>query len=484
MRRELLIAAGPGEWRAALVEDGVPVELRIERGDGAEAGSIHLGRVVRLLPALGAALVEIGGDRPAFLPQSEIFPRGRRLAEGERVVVQIRREAQGGKAARLTAGIVLRGHCIELIAGRPRLVGAELLSADDRAQLIAAIATAPHPRIASGAGSAAARVPPSPRVRGEGGGEGPSQQPSIGLRITEAAPIEALIAEAKTLRHRWDDITDRAAGIEPPKRLSPSRAFAAALAGVLSAIEHVIVDDPAAIPEIRAAFPEATVAHLAETEWSFDLDAGFDAALSPTAALAGGGLIHFEPTRAAVLIDVDSGTPDTGSPERTAVATDLAAAAAIARHIRLRNLSGGIVVDFVGLDDRRLREQVRAALSRALAADPMEPQLLGWTRLGHLELVRRRRTRPLADSLLEPAPGGAFVKTAATVAHEALRALRREARAQPGRAWRLAVAPDVAAALAVEAAGALRALEQRFGRAIVIAADGGLRRDRFQIKPV
>ena len=100
MLGELLIAAGPGEWRAALLEDGIPVELFVERGDRSEAGSIHLGRVHRLLPALGAMLVDIGADRPAFLPQNEVFPRGRRLDEGERVIVQIRREAQGGKAAR------------------------------------------------------------------------------------------------------------------------------------------------------------------------------------------------------------------------------------------------------------------------------------------------------------------------------------------------------------------------------------------------
>jgi ribonuclease G len=108
MRRELVISAGPGEWRAALVENGAPVELRVERGDGAEIGSVHLGRAARLLPALGAALVDIGADRPAFLPQSEIFPRRRQLDEGERVLVQIRREAQGGKAARLTTAIALR----------------------------------------------------------------------------------------------------------------------------------------------------------------------------------------------------------------------------------------------------------------------------------------------------------------------------------------------------------------------------------------
>ena len=76
MARELLISAGPGEWRAALLEEGVPVELYVERGERSEAGSIHLGRVVRLLPGLGATLVDIGGDRPAFLPQREVLPRG------------------------------------------------------------------------------------------------------------------------------------------------------------------------------------------------------------------------------------------------------------------------------------------------------------------------------------------------------------------------------------------------------------------------
>ena len=125
-----------------------------------------------------------------------------------------------------------------------------------------------------------------------------------------------------------------------------------------------------------------------KADWPVDLDALFDEALSPTVALAGGGSVHVDAARAAVLIDVDSGTPETGSPERTALAVNLAAAAVIARQLRLRSLGGGIVIDFVGLDDRAGRERVRAALAAALAADPARPQLLGWTRLGHLELVR------------------------------------------------------------------------------------------------
>ena len=389
MRRELLIAAAPGEWRAALVEDDTPVELRVERGDGIEFGSIHLGRVTRLLPSLGAALVDIGGDRPAFLPQSQIHPRGRRLNEGERLLVQIRREAQGGKAAQLTTATVMPA-----------------------------------------------------------------------------------------------DLTIDPAHLEPPARLSPAPSFAAALAGVFHALDWIGIDEPAAIPETRAAFPASVVEHLPEDEWPFELDALFETALSTTLALPGSGSVHFHPTHAATMIDVDSGSPEGGSPERTALATNLAAAETIARHIRLRNLGGAIVIDFVGVDDRGARDRVRNAFARGLEADPMKPQILGWTRIGHLELVRRRRTRPLADALLEPAPDGPLIKTAVTVALEALRLLRRAARAQPGRTWRLTVGPDVAAALAGEVARALRDLEQRFGRPIAIAEDANLGRGQFLIAPL
>jgi Ribonuclease G/E len=465
---ELLIAAGPGEWRATLLEDGVPVELYVERGDRSEAGSIHLGRVRRLVPALGAMLVDIGGDRPAFLPESEVLPRGRRLDEGERVVVQIWREAQGGKAARLTTGVVLRGKRVELRFGRPGILGGETLSPAERARLLASVAgfdRAPHP--ASGE-----REGPAKRE-----GEGPS-----GLRLLGPASVETLIAEATDLNRRWRDISDRAARLSPPSRLDPPLSFAAAVAGALPTTPgRILVDDPAIVPELRAVFPDTVMQHKPEAAWPVDLDAVFDRALAGTVALAGGGSVHIEETHAAVLIDIDSGSPETGSPERTGLAVNLAAVDAIARQIRLRNLGGGIVIDFVGFEDRRLREQVRDALSEALAPDPALPQILGWTRLGHLELVRPRRGRPLAEALLEPRSGGPLIKTAVTVAHEALRALRHEARIQPGQRWRLTVNPDVAAALAGGAAAALHALEERFGREIATEADPGLDRDRFQI---
>ena len=460
MARELLISAGPGEWRAALLEEGIPVELFVERGDRSEAGSIHLGRVRQLVPALGAALVDIEGDRPAFLPQSEVLPRGKRLYEGERVIVQIRREAQAGKAARVTMAAILRGRLVELIVGRPG-------SAEGTALLTQLAPTLTLPR-------SRGRELES-LTRGNGGGQG------WGLRFLEPAPVDALAAEAAALARRWCEIVDRASRLEPPARLDPAASFAAALARSMPAADEILVDDPAAIPELRPAFPDSSVAHRSETEWPIDLDAVFDAALSATLALPGGGSVHFEATRAGMLIDVDTGTPATGSPERIGMMANLAAAATIARQIRLRNLGGGIVIDLVGMDSRSAREKLRAALADALAPDPAAPQLLGWTRLGHFELVRPRRGRPLAEALLEPRSGGALVKTAVTVAHETLRALRRAAWAQPGRRWRLTVAPDVAAALAGGAADAVRQAEQRFARYIDIETDLGYKREHFQI---
>jgi Rne/Rng family ribonuclease len=256
------------------------------------------------------------------------------------------------------------------------------------------------------------------------------------------------------LAQRWYAIRDRASRLEPPARLDPAASFATALAGSLSgAPDEILVDDPAAIPELRAAFPDSAVAHVPESDWPIDLDAVFDEALSATLALPGGGSVHFEATRAGMLIDVDTGTPETGSPERTGLMANLAAAGTIARQIRLRNLGGGIVVDFVGMDSRPAREKLRAALAEALAPDPAVPQLLGWTRLGHFELVRPRRGRPLGEALLE----------------------------QPGRRWRVIVAPEVAATLAGAAADAVRQAEQRFARSIAIEADPGYHHERFQI---
>ena len=386
----LLIAAGPGEWRAAWVEHAVAAELYVERGDTPPAGSIHLGRVVRRTPGLDAVLVDIGAGRPGFLPVGSAAAS--RLDEGARVIVQVRREVQQGKGARL-----------------------------------------------------------STRINPQHGG----------------SHLDQLVAEA--------------ARYEPPRQLDPPPSFAHALALRLSAEpEQVLTDDAAIVPELRAALPKTEIAHRLAADWPVDLDAEFAAALAPSLTLPGDGSLHIAETPAAVLIDVDTGTPDTGSAERGALAANLAAARVIARQLRLRQLGGGIVVDFVGLEGRGARDKLRQAITAALASDPAEPQVLGWTRLGHLEIVRPRHGRPLSEAMLEPQSVG---KNSVALAFEALRLIQREARAQPGANWQLVVSPSIETALRGPAAAGLHALETRLRRQILIAVEPNRERTAFDIVP-
>src|SRR5580704_13204224 len=201
MARELLISAGPGEWRAAWVEDGEAVELYVERGDTKPAGSRHLGRVVRVVSALDAALVDIGDERPGFLPLRDV-PEGTQATEGARLIVEVRREAWQDKAPRLTAK-----------TAEPELVG-------------------------------------------------------------------------------------RASELQPPVQLVPAPGLAAALALRLPALpQRIVADDTAPLAELRRAFSGAAISHRPATDWPVDLDALFDAALSPSLALHQGGTVHIEETR-------------------------------------------------------------------------------------------------------------------------------------------------------------------------------------------
>jgi ribonuclease G len=200
-----------------------------------------------------------------------------------------------------------------------------------------------------------------------------------------------------------------------------------------------------------------------------------ETALEPRVTLACGGVITIETTAAAAMIDVDSGGA-------AAMAANLEAARAAARQIRLRNIAGPIVIDFIAMTGHGQRERVAAALGRALDGDPAAPELLGWTRLGHFELARKRRHPALEEMLFERAPGGARIETALTVALEALRDLAREAQASPARAPALRVAPEIAAALSDGNARAARvSLEARLGRPITITAEPGRARAAFDI---
>ncbi len=298
---------------------------------------------------------------------------------------------------------------------------------------------------------------------------------AVGLRVLRAKDARRAAVEAAA----------RAA--TPPTRLDTPQPPILSLLAAFSKPwpDRIVIDDRSSFAQARG-FLARQNSDLSDrlvlytgTAPLFDhagLIGAIEKALQPRVALPGGGALHIEATHAATVIDVDSG-------KAAALAANLEAARVAARQIRLRNLAGPIVVDFVGMKKRGDREKVLAAFQEALAADPEKPELLGWTRLGHVELVRRRREAPLAEILFETVPGGPLRKTALTVALEALRAAEREALAQPGRALSLSAHPDVIATLAAgEGRAARQALELRLGRALALAAEPQRTRESFDIR--
>jgi ribonuclease G len=453
--RSLLVAVSPGEAWAAQVDGDDLTDLAVLRHDGRpRVGDIVLGRVVALQPEVPAALVAIGLDRPAFLG-AEHWPRGAALAEGQALMVQVIRDARADKAVGVSARLRLAGAFVDLVPGGSDAVVERGLGEDEGQRLRAALAAL--------------------------------AQPGEGFRLHAAgrgALSAALAQDVASMRARWRAIETAREGATPPARLEPEETPIAALLRALPdpAPDRIVLDDRAAFAQARAWLtshrPELVPrlefqggsAPLFERE---GIAAAIETALARRVALAGGGAITIEATAAAAMIDVDGG----GAP---ALQANLAAAREAARQIRLRNLSGPIVIDFIAMKAQRAR--VMAALEAALAGDPAGPELLGWTRLGHVELVRKRRAASLDEILFERDAEGGRVKTALTVSLEALRAVAREAAAAPARAPGLRVAPEVAACLGEGSARTARLqLEARLGRPIALQAEPGRPRALFDI---
>ena len=292
---------------------------------------------------------------------------------------------------------------------------------------------------------------------------------AAGLRVLRASDV------------RREPFVTVARDATPPARLDqPQPAILRAAKPLLQGdIHRILVDDRGALMALCRAHPELAEQIAYHGEPLFDslgIAEQIETALQPRVALPGGGAIFIEGSHAATLIDVDGGT-------RGPLAANRAAAAAIARQIALRNLAGPIVIDFVGMRSGEERDKVKAALKAAFANNSETPELLGWTKLGHFELIRPRREPTLAELLFEQAADGTLRKTAMTLALDALRRIAREAAAQPGKGFALTVHPDIAAALDQGPGQAARHwLEARLGRKFAVASEPHCARDAIDIR--
>ena len=474
---EILVSVSPGETRAALVAEGRLVELLLAREAKASlVGSIYLGRVGKPAPGTDASFIELGEARAGFLARGDakgvLNAFGQRHArspsEGEAVLVQVTQDAFGRKGARVAATLALPGHWLVFSPSRPGLaISRRIASAEARARLEAQLA----PHLAEGEGAV---------VRTAG----------------ETADGAALLDELVRLRGLWQNILGDAARTRAPALL---HADADGLERVLRdhggpSLRRVYCDRREAVRRAedilarqkRAGRVEVALHQDPEPLFArHEIDEQIAEALEPVVPLPSGGSLVMGTLEALSAIDVNTAR-QTGMKrfEEAALAVNLEAAAEIARQVRLRNLAGLIVIDFLHMEQASQRARVTDALANAFAADPAGVQLVGFTSLGLFELTRRRVRESLSDALTESCEacrGKGRLASAATVAYEVLRAVERAARAAPSARLGVVAAAPVIAALEGEARPARERLERELAAALSLRVGPSHRRDEFDI---
>jgi len=474
----ILINTSPGETRVALMAGERLIEVLVERlGGGSLVGNIYLGRVETVNKGLDAAFVNIGTGRDGFLALPEARPQGHDtdggggdsigdyVNDGDAVVVQVQRDPVEDKGPKLTAQLTLAGSDLVFRPLQPGVsISRRIDDAADRQRLTALVE-----------------------------GLVPDDTPS-GFIVRTAArevPDEALVADAGRLTERWRDIRHARASAKAPAMVyaGPGPGCRAVRDFGGPGVQNIFTDDTQTLSEMKA-FCEAEAPDLASLVQhhggaaalfeAFGVEEQIDAALSPVVALVGGGSLIISQTPALTAIDVNTGGADGGSRQRTAQMVNQDAAVEAARQIRLRNLSGLIVIDFVSVRDEASKRETLEALRESCAADPVGPHVVGYTRLGLVEMTRPRHGLSLGDEL--GVPWGGMVKSSLTQALAALRTAVNQGRGVAQVSLRASTAViDALKDTGGPGPAALQETETRLGLAITLVADLDLAAGEFDI---
>lgn len=488
MSEEILVNVNSREIRAALLENGVLQEVFIERASRRGLTSnIYKGRVQRVLPGMQAAFVDVGLERTAFLHASDIksdrdddvAPGDDRemhirelVCEGQDILVQVVKDPLGTKGARLTTFVTMPSrYLVHLPFGRGVGVSARIESESERGRLREAVED-----LAAG---------------GRGGW--------IVRTAAEDAPRDALRADMLFLGKLWDAVSEQGRRSAPGVLVHADLDLPLRLLRDLLAprVERVRVDDAEVYGRMKhfaASFIpelEPKIEEYAESRPIFDLHGVEDEiarALERKVPLKSGGYLVLDQTEAMTTIDVNTGAyVGHRNLEETIFRTNLEAAQAIARQIRLRNLGGIIIVDFIDMEEEDHREQVLFAFERALQNDHARNQITEVSRLGLVEMTRKRTRESLEHVLCRPCPtcrGRGSVKTPETVCYEIFRDILRQARQFEFQELLVLAHAEVLDLLVDEEASGLAELESLTGKPIRLQAESGYQHDQYDVVPI
>ena len=492
MSEEILINVTPRETRVAVVENGMLQELHIERASRrGVVGNIYKGRVQRVMPGMQAAFVEIGLDRAAFLHASDIIklplvpagdgdeappaPSGPPPAinslvqEGQEIVVQVVKDPIGGKGARLTTQISIPSrYLVFLPHSRVLGVSARIEDEGERARLKTLMAT-----LANGSG-----------------------QGYIVRTNAEGQPDEALAEDVAYLRRAWDVIKSASASSKVGQRIYedlplPLRAVRDLMR---KEVEQVRVDSREAFDRL-AAFARQFMPALAERieHYSgerpiFDLYGVEDEilrAMQKQVPLKSGGHLIIDQTEAMATVDVNTGSfLGQRNLEETVYRTNLEAAQAVARQLRLRNLGGIIIIDFIDMTDDEHRRQVLRTLEKGLAHDHARTSVYEFSPLGLVEMTRKRTTESLERQLCEPCHecgGRGTLKTSETLTYEIFREITRAVRQFEATQLLVIASPKVVGKITEEESTAVAELEEFLGKSIRFQADEQYAQEQYDV---
>ena len=488
---DILINWAPQETRVALIENGAIQELHLERTlERGLVGNIYLGKVARVLPGMQSAFIDIGLERAAFLHVADLHTAGfnprapgdantppppieKQVFEGQTLTVQVVKDPIGTKGARLSTQVSIAGRMLVFLPQDNHIgISQKIGSAETREQLRARmLALVGKPEDGGGGGFIL-------RTNAEEATDTELADDINYLRKTWAQIRQRSLAQpAGTLLHQDLSLVERVLRDLATEQTQSIRIDSKMQFDTLKAFGAVYT--PTAVAKLEHYRGERPIFDL------FGIEEEISRALARRVELKSGGYLIVDQTEALTTIDVNTGGfVGARNFDDTIFKTNPEAAQAIARQLRLRNLGGIIIVDFIDMVREDHQQAVLAEFRKQLSRDRTKTTVSGFTQLGLVEMTRKRTRESLAHMLCEPCPtcqGRGQVKTARSVCYDVLREILREARQFNPKEFRIVASASVVEMLLDEESSHLADLSAFIGKPISLSAEPTMNPEQYDI---
>lgn len=489
MHSELILNTRAHETRLAILEDEILVELYLERKlEPSLVGNIYRGRILKVLPGIEAAFVDIGLEKAGFLYISEVIPNlwdiesdleieskdyriENMVQQGQEVLVQVVRESIGTKGPRLSTRISIPGHYLVLMPFFDHIGISRRIENEAERNRLKKIVEEIKPK-------------------------------GMGFIIRTASigvDADKLSFEMKKLTELWQGVLDRRYNASAPSLVykEPDLCLRAVRDFFSPHTRSVIIDSSKDYGRVLSYVKEFMphLHHIIELYQGempifekFYIEEALNKALQPRVWLKSGGYIIIEATSALVTIDVNTGHfVGESSLEETTLKTNLEAVQEIAHQLRLRDLGGIIIIDFIDMQKEQNRQKVLTALEEALKKDRSKTQILQMSKLGLVEMTRKRKREDLIHYLCEPCfycQGRGFLKSKRTIFYEILKELEKVALRTISSKLAVKVHPDLARHIREQESSVWGLYEEEIGKQMEIISDPNLHLESYEIMEI